>query len=685
MYFYIFFLVLSVVIVRKIYRIQHSWEPIQEHIENFLPPKSLLKTTPRRGSIIDHNGKLLAISTPLYDLRMDCCVQKEHYAKDPKTCEAKENEWLAKADALAGKLAKTLPQDKAKDSAYYSNLIRSSRKNGHRNVLLAKNIDHVTLEAVEKLPLLNEPPHKGGRKVEEKELRLYPYEGLVRRVIGYVNTNNPDGYVGIEGKYDHILRGKAGYEWARRTDKFNMIGNVDSTAVDVEDGKDIRTTIDINIQDMAERALRSHIDTTRHINSGCVVVMDVETGAVRAMVNLKRDSLGKMRESFNFAAGHPGEPGSIFKTVILTTLLEDGLVNLDDKMEVKEKNMHYPGFKSPERDRAAFSYIDRHDCTHIPVIDGFMVSSNFVFRRQAVDHYMNNPEELITRLHSYNLGADFNFELTEKGSGRSSIPDPHGAGWSQSTIPSIGIGYSVKVTPLQILSFYNAIANDGKMMQPYIVESIEKDGKVIEAISPKMLNVICSKATTDTLLRAMKKVTHASEGTAYRSLRGVRCEVAGKTGTAKIALTAAENPAPGKSYETVDGKSKYQASFAGFFPADNPKYSAIVTVYTDPMSTVRYEGGGGRPARVFRDIVNEILIYEGGWNMETTSSTGKMPDISTELDRTTEAGKAPDLIGLGLKDAIYFAEKAGFRCEYSGIGHVSKQETKGNTIKVTLK
>lgn len=685
MYFYVFFLALSGVIGVTIYRIQHSWEPDPEYIREFLPQNSLQKTQPRRGTIIDHNGKLLAISTPIYDIYMDCCVLKSHYDKDEKNGDELENKWLQKADRLSAGLARILTEYPDRDSAYYSNLIRTSRRNGHRNVLIAKGVDHVRFEEMKTLPLFKEPSNRGGLKETERELRLYPYEGLVRRVIGYVNPNNPNGYVGIEGAYDHVLRGKEGYAWARKTDKFAWISNIDSVAVEVQDGKDVRTTIDINIQETTERALRVHIDTVRHINSACAVVMDVETGAVRAMVNLKRGDDGKMVESFNFAAGHPGEPGSIFKTVILTTLIEDGLVNLDDEMEVKIDSMKYPGFDKPEYDNAAFNYIKRHGCTHIPVIDGLMVSSNYVFRRQSVNNYLKKPEELVTRLHSYNLGADFNFELTENGSGKSSIPDPGGPDWNGSTISAMGIGYAVKVTPLQILSFYNALANGGKMMQPYIVESIEMDGETVEVIDPKVLNIICSKATADTVTRALRKVTESyPEGTASRSMRGVKCSVAGKTGTAQIVLDAADNPARPGGYLTVDDKARYQASFAGFFPAENPKYSAIVTVYTDLMSTVRYEGGGGRPARVFRDIVNEICTYDSDW-MTGIEVSGEMPQITKRERPDTLAGGVPDLKGLGLKDAIYRAEKAGYRCEYTGIGHVTKQETSGKTIKITLK
>ena len=616
MYFYLFFLLISIVVTIKIYRIQHSWEPNPKFIEEFLPSKHLEQIQPREGSILDHNGKILAISTPLYEIYMDCYVQKEHYDKDVKKGEAKNQEWLQKADRLAGGLADII-QDPKKDSTYYSKLIRNSRNNGRRYVSIVKNIDHRTLEKIKKLPLFNEPQHKGGLIVKPIENRVHPYEGLAKRIIGYVNKNNPNGFIGIEGTYYREIRGTAGSKWAKRTDNFEWISDIDSTSVEAKDGLDVRTTLDINIQDIADRALRQHVDTARHINSACVVVMDVKTGGVRAMVNLRRDSLGRMNESFNMAIGRASEPGSIFKTVMLTTLLEDGHTTLEEKMLIDIDQMHYPGFKSAERDRYAFNYKTKYKTDYIPVIDGLMISSNYVFRRQVTDHYADKPEELVTRLHSYNLGASFDFEIKEAGGSRPSIPDPSG-NWSKSTIPAMAIGYSVMVTPIQILTFYNAIANGGKMMKPYIVESFEKNGQVKEQRNPILQGIVCSEATADTLVRALKKVTACKDGTAYTSMKGVKCDVAGKTGTAWIGLEKSERIGARGSYEAADGSRKYQASFAGFFPADDPKYSMIVVAYTDLMKG-KSEGGGNKPAKIFKQIVNEIWAYDPYWQTEITA------------------------------------------------------------------
>ena len=618
MYFYMFFLVLSVVVTVKTCKIQNNWEPNPKFVKEFLPRKHMEEIAPRSGSILDHNGKVLAISTPMYNIFMDCTVLKQHFDnyKNKKEGEKKENEWLSKADALAAGIA-DIVKIPGRDSAYYSSRIRNGRKQMHGHLSMIMGVNQQTLDMLKKLPLFNEPSTKGGIIVEPIDNRMYPYGSLAKRIIGHVNKNlTSNGYIGIEGTYHREIKGTAGTKWAKYTDNFDWISDIDSTSVEAQDGMDVRTTLDIRIQEIADRALRSHVDTAMHINTACVVIMDVETGGVRAMVNLTRDTLGRMTESFNTAIGRASEPGSIFKTVVLTNLLEEGLVTLDTKMLIAESEMIYPGSSDSDRDKEAFKYKKRHDTEYIPVIDGLAVSSNYVFKRQLVNHYQQNQEELIARLHSYNLGAAFNFEIEEYGGSRPSLPDLSGKP-EDPTVHSMAIGYSVKVTPIQILAFYNAIANGGKMMKPYIVESFEKDGEVIEQRLPVMQTIVCSEATADTMKRALQRVTTYRWGTAANAMKTAKCKVAGKTGTAFIVLDEDEWASKMKPYESADGRQKRQASFAGFFPADNPKYSMIVTMYTDLSR--RREGGGGKPAMVFRDIANEIWTYDPHWRKELTA------------------------------------------------------------------
>ena len=691
MHFYMLFLAVSLVVIGKIIYIQYIWEPNPKFVKDFKPAKQKEVIEPERGSILDHNGRLLAISTPLYNIRMDCYVQKEHNEQDGEKGRKAEEKWLENARLLSGGLARVL-HEPDKDSLYYWNLIRKSRAEKKKYVSIARNIDHGTLLELQELPLYNLPRHKGGLIVEKVERRLYPYGSLARRVIGYVRNNDDTSaiHVGIEGKYHYLLHGRKGVEWTKKTDKSSRIQDIDSTYISAEDGADVRTTLDINIQDIADKALKKSMSANHNIKEGCVVIMDVETGAIRAMVNLEKDSQGGYYESFNMAAGRPAEPGSVFKAVTLTTLLEDKKVELDTRIPTKRGIMEEYPLKEVAQDQYIVNYENNTKEKTIPVIHGFQISSNYVFRRLVKDHYGENPEEFTSRLHSYNLGANFDFELTEKGSGKPSIPDPQEKGWSRTSLISSAIGYSVKVTPLQIATFYNAIANDGKMMKPYIVECTERNGVAEKTYGPMLLNSICSKATADTLTRALKRVT--SDGTA-KVLRNARCQVAGKTGTARMYLTPQEQKGSGNPYEDIDGKKKHQGTFVGFFPADEPKYTAIVVTYTGLLGMGENVYGGAAAAATFKDIVDGVWSYETEWSHELEAD-GNIPEMKAKnitVDRT-DGSPVPDVSGMGLMDALYAIENCGYTCEYSGTGHVSSQTPKagasarkGQTIKIVLK
>lgn len=689
MYFYVLFLLASVTIAGRILYIQYIWKPDHKFAHHFRPEKKRAVIEPRRGSVIDRNGKLLAISTPMYNIYMDCYVQKEANSMNGAKGAAAEREWVRKAGLLSKGLAKTL-QEQGRDSAYYMNRIMTGRvrKMQHRSIVM--KTDHGTLLKLKELPLFNEPSYKGGLIVEEEEKRLYPYGSLARRVIGYVKNNRDttSRHIGIEGRYDYVLHGKAGVEWQRRTDMRRLIQDIDSTFIAAEDGLDVRTTIDIDMQDIADRALRENMSKENNINGGCAVIMDVKTGAIRAMVNLQRDSSGRFSEVFNMAAGWPSEPGSVFKAVTLATLLEDGKVELDTELKTNHGAMS--DMPDIPRDEYITNYERRTGRNTIPVVEGFKISSNYVFRRLVKDNYGSRPDEFTSRLHSYGLDANFDFELAERGSGKSRIPDPHEKGWTMSDLVSSAIGYSVRVTPLQVVTFYNAIANKGRMMKPYIVESTEKNGATVQEFGPVILNSICSKATADTLTRALRMVT--LEGTAKR-LRNAKCTVAGKTGTARMHLLPGERKGSRDPYSDNMGRKKHQATFVGFFPADNPKYTAIVVTYTGLMPPGVNVYGGQAPAMAFKDIVDGIWAYEPQWSSEIKAN-GKIPEmaggyISTSL---TEGSPVPDLSGMGLKDAIYAVENNGYRCSHTGTGHVVSQSPrpgtaakKGETVRIVLK
>ena len=675
--FHVVFLCMAVAIIGKIVYLQFIWEPDPRYVKYFQPKKDKNEIDPQRGSIIDYKGKLLAMSTPMYNVHMDCYVLKEEYAsmKDKEKGAKKEQEWISKAQQLADKLPEVLKED-GRNAAYYRDLILTGRRNKRRYVAIAKDIDHSTLLELKKLPLFCEGRNQSGMIIEEEETRQYPYDGLARRVIGYVRNNSDTNalHIGIEGEYNHHLRGKKGVEWMKVTDGKGMIQNMDSSFVAVENGLDIRTTLDINIQDIADRSLRANMAQEEDIVGGCVVVLDVETGAIRAMVNLQKDKRGEFREVFNMAAGRPAEPGSVFKAVTMTTLLEDGLIKLEDKLPTNHGVMS--DMPKVNRDEYITSYERNNGVNQISIIDGFKISSNYVFRRLVKDNYGEKPEKFINRLHEYNFGEAYEFELEESGSARPRIPDPESAGWTIYDLVSVAIGYSVRVTPLQVATFYNAIANNGKMMKPYVVESIEDEGRVVRNFKPQILNgSICSKATADTLTRALKMVT--LEGTASR-LKNAKCTVAGKTGTSRMHLTNEERAGSRDPYSDINGRKKHQATFVGFFPADQPKYTAIVVVYTGLMSNNVY--GGKIPAMTFKDIVDGIWAYDTEWG-NVIKEKGSIPQMREEPISTAKGEDAPvpDLKGLGLKDAIFAIENNGYKFSHSGTGHVVSQTPKAGT------
>ena len=652
------------------------WQP-DPRTEHFFQPKNAKNIIkPERGAIIDQNGKILAITTPLYNIYMDCDVQRV----TPK----KEESWESKANRLAEALPEVLIKD-GKSAKYYKDLFKEGRRKGSRYMLVAKKVDHLTYLKLKELPLYNEGKFKGGFIVEELDPRQYPYENLAKSAIGYIRDQediNKARRRGIEGKFDYALHGTPGQEWLRLTDNKGHIVDTDSTAVPVIDGCDVRTTLNIDLQDIADKALREQIEDKENIDGGCLVLMEVNTGAIRAMVNLTRESNGKLYESYNLAIARAGEPGSILKAATLMTLLEDGKVELETTIPTNHGQM-----ENVSADHYIVDYEKEHKTNRISVVEGFRISSNYVFRHLVKEHYGKTPSEYLSRLYNYGIGGRFDFQLDGLAYGR--IPDASAKNWSPTDLVSAAIGYSVQTSPLHMVTFYNAIANKGKMMKPYIVESIEKDGVVVTKFDPQVLNgAICSKATADTLLRALKKVT--SEGTGAR-LKKAKCQVAGKTGTSWIVMDPKYTEGKGGRYQDSQGRRQYQATFVGFFPADEPKYTAIVTIYSKPILGSVY--GGTMPALAFRDVVDKTysLDYRWGNKVEERASVPQMS--AAECNAGIEHGDiVPSLKGYGLKDALYTIENSGYKCAHTGTGHVVSQTPaagtrlgKGQMIRITLK
>lgn len=680
-YAYLVFTVVAFVVLWRIVDIKLFFRDSDPYLKYYTARSSKVKLAPVRGNILSSDGRLLAISTPMYQIYMDCAVRKSEFAAmAPEKGKKREAEWKGEARELAGGLSAIY----GKSADYWSTYILDGRRRGARHAKIGGPIDHETLQKVKALPLFSKGANKGGIIVERIDTRQYPYGSLARRTIGYVKDNsrsNGNNAIGLEGSFDYVLHGTEGYEWTRKTDRKRIV-NRDSSLVAAEDGRDIRTTLNIDIQDIADNALRTNIADAENVEGGCVVVMDVKTGAIRAMVNLLRDSTsGRLGEVYNMAVGRAGEPGSVFKTATLMSLLEDNMVRMSDSIPTNHGRLKY--FKPDDH---IPSFEKRNHTDMISIQKGYEMSSNYVFRKLAMDHYGDNPKRFLDNIYLYKLGEAYNFDL--KGFVTPVLPSSDVKSWSATDLGSLAIGYSISETPLHILTFYNAIANKGRMMKPYLVEDIEVDGMVKEKRGPSVLNgSICSRATADSLTKGLAKITE--EGTAWR-LKNARLKVAGKTGTARI-IQDGRNAMRGNPYCDKLGRTQYQATFVGFFPVEQPKYSIIVVLYSKPLPRGANFYGGTLPAMVCKDVVDKTYALDTDYG-EFLESRGRMPDMSVDEPETSRNGKVPGVRGLGLMDAIYAIENDGYRCVYSGVGHVVAQSPaagtklhEGGTVTIQLK
>lgn len=572
---YLFLLLASLLLIGKIIYMQIVWKP-ENKIAVPLRPKNTRKVLePVRGNILDCKGRLLAMSYPVYYIHMDCTV-------------GKEDEWHEKAKALAQELPSVFP---GRTADQYYQMMKQGRKNGQRYLAIGGQIDHKTLNKVRTFPLFRDGKNRGGLIVEQKNTRKYPYGSLARRTIGFVRGSNPgvsNNLVGLEGKYNDVLHGKDGNEWFRQADKGKIVRNFDSLYVKPEDGKDIITTINIDYQEIANDALMAQIDGNDDIEGACLVLMEVKTGAIRAMVNLKKNRLnGKFEEIENMAIGRRHEPGSVFKTVTLVSVLQDGYI---DSLDVLIPTNHGIIREARVNDQHIRDHENQDHVKTISVIDGFKISSNYVFAKLALDYYGSDKEKLMNHMKEFGLSEGFEFDLD--GLQKPNIPFPEHA----SDLARVGYGYATEVTPIHVLAFYNAIAGKGRMMKPYLV-----DGPTV------LRSSICSKAVADTLTRALKAVTE--DGTAKWSLLGCKVAVAGKTGTSFGTFPKGQRGAD--PYHDPGGRRKYQGTFAGYFPADDPQYSVISTVYSYP--TIRSYQGGGIPARAIKALIDRLYTIDPYW------------------------------------------------------------------------
>ena len=652
-----------------------------------------------RGNIFSADGNLMATSVPVFDIFFDT-----------KTVD--ESIFAAEIDSLSQQLAALRPVRNA--SAWHKYLC-DARAEGKRYLPIAKNIPLKEYRQMQQFAIFKLGPNKGGIIAEKKIRRELPYKELAGRIIGYVRENvaeNKNLYVGIEGAYNEQLRGVNGQELVRRIHHGGWIRENSENNIDPQDGDDVITTFDIKLQDIVENALNNTL-TTNKAEQGCAILMDVETGYIRAMANLKLNhETNQYEESYNFALAERYEPGSVFKIASMVVLLN----NFPDMKLTDKVNIGTGPIKFSNRVmKDDHSFAKNGICTVQEVIEQ---SSNKGTAVLVTKSFMAHPEKYVDGL--YALGLNKKCGTGIKGEAQPLIKHPSDKTrdgrkiWSNVSLPWMSIGYEVNVTPMQLITLYNAIANGGRMMKPQFVTEIRHGNQTVEKFDPIVLNEHIASPEAISMLQTMLEGV-VQRGTAKRQLADCAFRTAGKTGTAQYC-----DPRMGYKYrEPGVGHKLYNTTFVGYFPADKPKYSCIVVV---SRARGRFWAAGSVSAPGFREIAENVyalrlgieddqsgqpaidtasnpaitsrkqaLAYLNGINANYTDYTldGEWVTIEEGKDgnkkvRGTKVSETtiPNVVGMNVSDAVYLLEGMGITTTFSGQGTVKEQSLRaGDTLK----
>lgn len=592
---------------------------------------------PSRGNIYSEDGSLMATSVAQYEVRWDSKVPSKSVYNNNKE-----------------KLIKGLSTILGNPIEQIFKKIEDARKNNNRYMLVAKNLSYSKLKKIKSLPIFNLPSFKGGLIIEQQIKREHPLGRIAERTIGYELKNLNGSYfrVGIEGAFGNYLRGEEGRRLKQRIANGQWKPINDSNEKEPTQGYDIFTTINLNIQDITHSALLEQLEKYE-ADHGSAVVMETGTGKIRAIVNLGRTSEGTYYEKLNYAVGELNEPGSTFKLISMIAALEDRVVGPEDIIETGNGEVtFYKKYKVRDSKEGGYG--------SIPASKVFESSSNTGMVKIVFNSYKDNPSKFVNRL--YNMGVNKPLGLSIKGEPIPKIPYPTDKEWDGLDLPWMAYGYGVAMTPLQILSFYNAIANNGEMLKPKFIEKIGKAGeKPQKTFKKEILNPsICSDETLTQIKRMLFNVVDKKWGTAYQ-IKDSLFNVAGKTGTCQLDYTKDE--------------VQYISSFVGYFPAEKPMYSCIVVIHRPDKSLGYY--GSTVAAPVFKKIAKKIYI-----------STPKKIKIKPSEIRLTlnkarlikkSKNEIPDLTGKSDVDAISIIENLGLNFKTIGKGKVIRQSLKPGT------
>lgn len=629
-----------------------------------------------RGNLYSSDGSLLATSLPIYTVRMD--MKAENLKKI----------FLNEVDSLALCMSRLFPE---KSATEYRTDLRQAFREGNRYYLLKKDVRHNELKEMKTFPILRKGRFKGGMIVEQHSRREMPFRHLALRTLGqYREGIKP---VGIEGAYNEELKGTGGKRLMQKISGGVWKPVNDENEVEPREGHDIVTTIDIGIQDVAEAELMRQLKK-HNAQYGSAILMEVQTGYIRAIANLGRGSDSLYYEDFNYAIGNSTEPGSTFKLASLMALFEDGLATPEQTFNTNGGVVYFRKQAMKDSHEGGFGTIS--------LARAFELSSNTAISLAVDRAYSSQPQKFIDRLRKFHLHEPTGTELP--GESAPLLKDTKDPKWSGITLPWMSIGYEVMLSPLQLLTFYNAVANDGKMVKPQFVQEIRHRGQVIRKFDPVVIDpAICSKATIDKVKPLLEGVVERGTAT---NLRNSHYKIAGKTGTALIAA--------GK--DGYKGQKKYLASFAGYFPADNPRYTCVVVVYA-PSNSAYYGNVVAGP--VFKEVADKVYAQsidiqsevpkpfaENTENIVPRVKAGRGQNVSYILSqlgfelkgveeewvkvRNEEGalhskpiaesnGLIPDVTGMGLRDALYLLENKGLRVRVLGKGTVRRQSLQPGT------
>ncbi|AMR31855.1 cell division protein [Mucilaginibacter sp. PAMC 26640] len=626
-----------------------------------------------RGNIFSSDGSLLATSVPEYDLHMDMLAGGI----------ANDKTFDEKIDSLSMAMANYFKDRPARD---YNRIFREARKEGTRYQLVRRRVSYKMLKDIKKFPVFNLGKYKGGLIIDPLNKRILPFQSLAARTIGYKNENvkNP---VGLEGAYANYINGESGKRLEQRLAGGVWMPVNEEEDVAPKEGADIISTININFQDIAQSALEKQL-VTSDADHGTVILMEVATGEIRAVANYTRMPDGTFKEKFNYAIAGNQDPGSTFKVASYMALLDDKMI--DTNYRVSTENYKIPGN----------SHIIKDSHGSIGVVSvkrAFEESSNAAVASLVNKYYTNNQAKFTDHLYSWHLNEKFGLQIP--GEAQPVVKNPKNASWNKyMTLPQMAYGYEMQLTPLKMLSFYNAIANNGKYISPLFVKEIRRLGNTIETFQAKTISEsMCSAVTLKKMQEMLEGVV--SEGTGKTNVKSTMFRIAGKTGTAQVA--------DGRSGYA---KKQYQSSFCGYFPADHPKYSLIVVI-NDPKNGY-YAASTAGPA--FKEICEKVYASDVGMARQAVHYVGNttLPeakqgnvkalkqvyaklgvkplyaslnsgiDTSSGIaydDNKVKAGTVPNVTGMGLSDALYILGNAGYKVAVHGSGSVNTQSVTGGS------